>query len=148
MITATGLRDSLLTDSLGRIALERFRAFVTTAQVQVAEYDDYSSLSGVYPTGGAIKGLVRPTTEGWHKTERINAFLMVQCEALRERLSTRTEGYLLPQGPDPLAPTDFLCLWAGSKGQEWIDVRPREVRVRLVGAVGKDSIHGAWIQVR
>ena len=144
--TASGIRDSVRFDSLTHVARISIERLVREAHVASTSFNDYSSLDT--RTGGAVEGFVTPGDGGWYHSKSIYSGLEVECEARRDTGTTKAVGYVLVADVAPRSPVHFLCLWTGDIAAEWFRLRPKHVRIRLVGYVVRDSVFGSWITVR
>lgn len=147
--TASGVRDSVVRDSLARFAHQRLERLVNEAKFANLEMSDYANLRSYAGLGGgAIKGDVRPGASGWFKDARVLTDIRVQCEARRGDQSTAGDAWVNAEEGTVTGTRDFLCSWHGDQAREWDRIRPIEFRVRLMGAGGFDSVFGPWVSVR
>jgi hypothetical protein len=148
MRTASGIRDSVVRDSVARVARVHLERLAADVRLRLLEFHDFSTLGGSVTVGGSIKGTVDPGDAGWFRDDRLYVGMAVQCEGRRGGESTTEFAYLSLPDVENHQRADYLCLWVGDQGTEWTRVRPSAIRVRLVAHVRNDSVFGPWVAVR
>lgn len=143
---ATAIRDSLNADSLGRLAMDRFRRLLQTAKLRATWYPGYSGPEPPQIVVGSSQGVVDPGAGGWNRDEHGEPIgdVYVDCE---ETYSDKTElarRFLdLPavQGDQTVV---FDCLgWSSRNARGKLE----RVRFRLVSYADYDSLVGPWVVV-
>ena len=144
--TGSGIRDSILRDSLSLVAGIHLKKVAEQATFELSKFTYFRF--GAPPLGGSAQGTVRPGEAGWYVTPGVYVSLQVQCRASRGAEHVDQIAYILPKTESPHKREDFLCMWLGDEAEQWDRIGPTHLSVRFVSIVRGDTISGPWHELR